>query len=637
MGDVAVELRDVDDAPGVATGSRRRSSRSALVALAVTAIVLAGMALLNRPTPVPAARMSFPVTLLPGSDLHTRVGPEFAFSPGGGRLVVAATIGGEGGLWIREVASDAATLLPDTAGAASPAFSPDGRWIAYFTDTALWKVAASGGSPQRLADGISSHRGLAWLGMDRLVYAPDTTSPIHMVGAGGGTPEPITSLETNDGSRPHRSHRWPAPTPDGTGVVFTAQFAGESFSDTALQVVDPASGRTTTLIEGAGSYPIVLPGGELLAVSRGTLQAWRIDWSQPAVVGTPKPLVRDIVHHPYNGGAQLAVAGDGTTLFIRGSSQEDMLGVPTWLELASGERTPLIDAPTRAVAPRISPDGARVAWHSGHASSDGSLIIHEIERGVRTRIPLPRTGLNPIWSPDGRELAFTMATEESAEMPHVVRIDGESPPSPLVADALYEQFTNDWARDGSRMLLTQWSSDANWQLYDLRRDGDAWVSSPVLATPAAERGGRFSPDGTRIAYVSNISGRDEVFIRRLEGPSDRRQVSVAGGSMPLWAPDGRSVYYVEPDGGMLGLDGRLMQVELTDVDGRLEPSPPRTRHELRYASVPGPWSQHDIHPDGTRLLYIAPVGDAQRPTLGNQAYLRTGLIDELRLALGTSP
>jgi len=640
IGDVAVELRDVDDDAGVvATPPRRRSWLAGVAALlVVAAITLAGAALLIRPAPAPAARMTFPVTLIPGGELATGAGPNLAISPDGARLVIAAAVDGERGLWVRDLASDTATLLPDTAGAASPAFSPDGQWIAYFTDAALWKIATAGGSPQRLSDAESSHRGVAWLGLDRLVYAPDTTSPIHMISAAGGTPETITTLDSSDGARPHRSHRWPAPTPDGASVVFTAQNSGESFNDTSIMVVELASGRTTTLLEGAGSYPIVLPGGELLYTTGNTVYACRVDWSAPTVVGSPRPLLYEVLHRPLNGGSHLAVAGDGTALFIRGASQEDIQGVPTWLDLASGERTPLLDSPTTAIAPRISPDGARVTWQTGDVSLAGSLVIYEIERGVRTEITLPRTGRNPVWSPDGRELAFTMSTEGSAEVPHIVNIDGESPPRPLVAGATFEQFTNDWSRDGSRILTTQWSSEADWQLYSLQRDGDSWASSPVLATPAAEMDGRFSPDGEWIAYLSDISGRIEIFIRRIEGPPDRRQVSVAGGFFPLWAPDGRSVYYFELKDQASNLNGRLMQVELTEVDGRLEPSAPRALHELQYASVRGPWSLHDLHPDGTRLLYIAPpAGDAQRATGANQAYLKTGLIDEIRRAFEGSP
>jgi len=183
---------------------------------------------------------------------------------------------------VRDLTGDAATLLPGTAGAYLPAFSPDGRWIAYFADRALWKIAASGGSPQRLTDVEPSSRGLTWLGMDQIVFAPTSTSPLHVVSAAGGSSRAITSLDPGDGSRAYRSHRWPAAGPDGRSVVFTAQYPGETFGESSLAVVDVASGRTTTLLDDAGTYPIVLPGDRLLYTSGATVYAGRMDWSAPA-------------------------------------------------------------------------------------------------------------------------------------------------------------------------------------------------------------------------------------------------------------------------------------------------------------------------------------------------------------------
>jgi len=305
IGDARVELRSRDDeALRSSTPSQRRAPMLIVLALLVVAVIaLAGVAL-TRPSPRTApARLTFPVTLLPGGAPGVGARPNFALSPDGDRLVVAAAVGNESGLWVRDLTSDAATLLPETVGASTPTFSPDGRWIAYFTESALWKIASSGGSPQRLADAESTNRGLAWLGMDRIVYSPGTTSPLHVVSAAGGAPEIITTLDTNDGGRPYRSHRWPNAGPGARSVVFTAQHTGESFNESAIAVVDLASGQITTLLDDAGSYPIVLPGGELLYTTGGTVFACRVDWSVPAIVGTPRPVLYEVMHKPLNGGA----------------------------------------------------------------------------------------------------------------------------------------------------------------------------------------------------------------------------------------------------------------------------------------------------------------------------------------------
>ena len=643
IGDVRLELlaHPASGETPSSSGSTPRRWLWLAGALAVMCVGLSGIALwmLNHVSPQTSPqRMTFPVTLLAGGAPDVGTGPRYAISPDGDRLVVAATVDGERGLWVRELATDTATLLPGTADADTPAFSPDGRWIAFFTDTGLWKIAATGGSPQRLADAQSSSRGLAWLGMDRIVYVPDTTSPLHVVSVAGGAPDIITTLDAGDDGRSYRSHRWPAPTPDGRSVVFTAQFSGESFNATTIAAVDLASGRVKTLLDEAGSYPIVLPGGELLYATGGTVFACRVDWSAPAVVGTPRPVLQGIIHQPLNGGAQLAVARNGTALYIRGSGQSDELNMPTWLDLETGERTPLLDAPTAALSPRFSPDGARVAWQSGLGSRPGPLVIYEIERRLRTEIPLDRIGSHPVWSPDGREIAFSMSTEESAETVHTVRIDGEAPARPLVDWHADEQFANDWSRDGSIILTTDWSSDSSWNLGSLQREGEEWVPREVLATSAAEFQARFSPDGKWIAYASDISGNLQIFIRRLEGPPDRQQISVEGGITPLWAPDGRSVYFRErfrsdrPE-----RPTRLMRVELTEVNGRLQPSAPQALFDVEYANTLGLVMHQDLHPDGKRLLYIAPPNDTEGATIPNQAYLATGWLSQVERAVAGAP
>jgi eukaryotic-like serine/threonine-protein kinase len=642
IGDVRVELLTpaMEDTPS-SSGSTTPRWKWLAGTLAVVCLGLIGFALwaLGRPSPQAApVRLTFPITLLPGGEPAIGVGPNFALSPDGDRLVVAAKVESDAGLWVRDITSDTATLLQGTVGGYNPIFSPDGRWIAYFAENALWKIAASGGSPQRLADVQKASRGLAWLGMDRIVYAPDTSSPLYMVSAAGGAPSTITTLDPGVGTRPDSSHRWPAPTPDGLSLVFTAHQPGESYGDAAIAVVDLASGRETTLLDNAGSYPIVLPGGELLYTTGGTVFACRVDWSVPAVVGTPRPVLQGIIHISRNGGVQLAVAQNGTALYIRGSGQSENLTMPTWLDLETGERTLLLDEPTVALTPRISPDGTRVVWQSGYSDKPGPLVVYELERGVRTNIPLERVGSHPVWSPDGREIAFTMSTEDSAETVHTVRIDGEAPPRRLDSGNANGQFIFDWSRDGSIILTTDWSSDATWNLGSLRREGEEWTPRPVLATPAGEFQGRLSPDGEWIAYTSDISGGPQVFIRRFEGPPDRRQISVDGGSAPLWAPDGRSVYFR----GWTSSDRTdrpnwLMRVELTEVNDRLEPSAPQALYDVQYANTSGLVTHHDLHPDGKRLLYLAPPDDTEEATGANQAYLLTGWLSEIKRAVAGEP
>ena len=179
-------------------------------------------------------------------------GPSFALSPDGRRLVVVGRVGEESGLWVRDLSQDGAFLLPGTEGAWQPAFDPSGDWIAYFADGGLWKVASSGGSPQRVADTDPATRGVAWIGSDRLVFAPSTTAPLRVVDAAGGEARDLTDLAARSSEVEDRSHRWPSITPDGRFVVYTAQLPGQDFEATAIDALELATGRTTRLRDAAG-------------------------------------------------------------------------------------------------------------------------------------------------------------------------------------------------------------------------------------------------------------------------------------------------------------------------------------------------------------------------------------------------
>ncbi|MBO6512988.1 MAG: protein kinase [Phycisphaerales bacterium] len=635
IGDVRVELLTCQTVPEEqeSSGASARYWKWTVFALAVVCIALIGAQLWSygRSSPTPTqSGMTFPITLLEGTAPGTGVGPVFALSADGSLLVVGAKINNESGLWIRDLSNDSATLLKGTDSGYAPSFSPDGKWIAYFTDSALWKVSTTGGSPLRLADSEQSNRGLAWLDNERIVYTPDTTAPLHIINASGSGASTITALDPGNGERPHRSHRWPAPTPDGKFVVFTAQHSGQSYNTASIAVVELATRRMTTLLQDAGSFPIVLPDGKLIYNSAGTIFACEVDWSIPAVIGAPRPVLQNVMHRPLNGGAQIAVANNGTAIYISGYGQGGNLTMPTWLDLETGVHSPLLDEPTVAFSPRFSPDGSHIVWQSGNISLPGPLVVYEIDRQLRTEIPLDRVGSHPIWSPDGREIAFSMSTEESAETVHTVRIDGEAAPQQLLDWDSAEQLTSDWSRDGSTLLTTEWASDSIWNIGSIRHNGSEWVSGTVLATPSAEFQARLSPDGKWIAYSSDITGDIHVFIRRLDGPPDRQQISVDRGYMPIWAPDGQSVYFRsiftsdQPDRKPM-----LFRVDLTEVDNRLVPSSPQMMHEVNYENSLRLVTHHDLHPDGKRLLYIAPAANTEQSTTVNQTYLKTNWFSEI--------
>ena len=644
VADVAIELREARNSgpDTVSEVGRTRALRMATVTATIALLIACGLgaAFIMRepPTPGVEVRRTFQIALLPGADLNFGdPGRSFALSPSGDRLVVVADIGEESGLWIRDIALDAAVLLPGTRGASQPVFSPSGDWIAYFTDNGLWKIASSGGSPQQLAEANSSHRGVAWIDEQRLVFAPDTTSALHTVSAAGGQSTPLTSLHGESGSDRSRSHRWPAASPDGRLVVYTAQRAGQGFDTTSIEAVDIETGRSTTLLSGVGSFPQILSDGTLIFAGRNAVYAVAVDWSIPRVLGTPRPVLNDVLHSVLNGGASIAFTDDGVAIFTKGASPEGVVGVPSWLDLKTGEIQPIPAGSGPMASPRISADGARFAWHTSNASSAGGIVIFEFARGIRTEISTNGPPANPVWSPDGQTIAFSAATESSQGGLYAVRIDGESPPAPMgIGNGMYEQFPMDWNPHDGSIIYMEWSDDEAFQLMGAFPEGDGWRTEPVLATPAMEAGARLSPDGQWMAYTSNISGDWEVYIRSLQGPPRRRQISVGGGRDPMWAPSGDRVYYITWVSGS-GYSADLKVVELEQREGNLEPGLPQTLHEVTFASIPTPSALIDLHPDGDRFLIVAPTDSGKRQESPIQTFVITGWHELVQAALSDAP
>ncbi|HSG66379.1 MAG TPA: protein kinase, partial [Gammaproteobacteria bacterium] len=343
IGDVRVELMagsaDEHESP-IARGV----SLSVLAAFALVAICVAAGAFFYArtltPQPEPKQQLKFVVDLLSGSDGYVHgASRQFSLSRDGSMLVVSGELDGKNGLWVRRLDEQAPRLLPGTERAFMPVFSPSGNWIAYFADGALMRVPTVGGSPQTLAPGTNAARGVAWISETRLAYTPNTTSPVMTVDIGGGEPAAITNLLPESESVSYRSHRWPVIDPTNRYVVFTAQLAGESFTESSISAVNLETGLVTELVDSGGAFPIVLPSGELLYNSAGTIYRVGMDWDgrEPVTVGSPDPVLFNVVYAGLNGSTQISVADNGSLLYMVGEDSVDIQSLITWLDLSTGE------------------------------------------------------------------------------------------------------------------------------------------------------------------------------------------------------------------------------------------------------------------------------------------------------------
>ncbi len=491
-----------------------------------------------------------------------------ALSPDGKSLAYVVSRDEGDVLAIRPLGQFDPVTLPGTEGAMCPFFSADGRWLGYFTRTELRKVPIAGGQPRTVARlegrirfdpwSAASQPTADWSIDDTIVVSsgfwrePANLPGLYTVPAAGGELLPITYLGGTD-----LEHGWPSFTPDGRAILFTASGGGPR--NRHIDVFDRRSGTRRRLKEQAADGHVLASGHFVYLDSFFTrLVAAPIELGSLTMSGPAIPLIEGLGR----GASQpSAVSKEGTLVYFASSrGDQDMRLVRVAFD---GSVTSLVDRSGAWYQPRVSPDGRHLVMRE--VADECRLWLFDIQR--RSLTPLTASGDNhqPIWTGDGREIVFGREDAEEGVQGLFRQIaDGSFSPRLLLSgDEIGGSPSRsvpypDSVSPGGLEVLFERSSIAT--------GSDLWVAplsggSPqqFLATPAFEGDGAFSPDGRWVAYVSDESGRQEVYVRSYPGKGGRRQISVAGGEWPLWSRDGRRLFYSQ--------GRRLMAVEFSDGGG----------------------------------------------------------------------
>jgi len=535
----------------------------------------------------------------------------FALSPDGRRVVFSGAQSGRTELYVRALDRPEAAVIPGTNGGESPFFSPDGRWVGFLAGNALKKVSVDGGPVTTIA-GLGSGEGggyvpagrdlygAAWVEDDRIVFGRFADG-LWQVGAGGGTPARLTSVE---GRADTFAHRLPHPLPGGKALLFTRcrNLAGES--DVAVLA---EGGEERILVESASDGRYV-PTGHLVFAREGVLHAAPFDLARLALTGSAVPILEDVMHAAgsgaparNSGAAQVAVSATGTLVFARGGAQPLSRSRPVWRD-RTGLEEPLALPDGYYSRPRLSPDGRRIAV--AHTVEDrrqnSRLWVFDLSRG--TFGPLPGEGFSaPVWSADGQRLIFRGLKPPGL---YWARADGTAEPEALLESAGGAQ-TGSVSPDGTLLAYVDRTPETSLDIWLLPLAGGskprAW-----LRTSAGENHPEFSPDGRWMAYSSDVSGRDEVYVQPFPGPEGARyQVSLAGGQAPTWSRDGKEVFYATE-----GRPRRLMVVDVK-TSPAFEAGRPRELFSPEVTLVGG-GTGYDVSPDGRRFVMLREVETPDR-------------------------
>ena len=582
-GDAQLDLADAlagaePSAESAATHGRRTARWQAVAAMVLAAAVLGALVAwvaLRSPEQPPRGSSRFDVAL--PAELRVE---ELAISPDGRTIAFAGRLGRERQLYLRPLDQFEAQPIPGTEGALRPFFSPDGAWLGYEIgssetgDAELRKVPLAGGPSVAICRG--SFRGASWQPDGTILLG--STRGLYSVSAGGGTPQELTTPAEGE------SHWSPQPIP---GAVLFQVWTG-STPETHIDVVDLESGERSRVIDGTG--PLWSSSGHLLFGRADSLWGVAFDPRRGSVAGTPVRLI-ERADNSYRGESVYASSAEGHLVY---KTPDEIAARKTlmWVD-RTGKATPVPLPEHDVIYPRISPDGTRIAYGAAGLENE-DVWLFDLQRSMPIRFTFdPAQELDVVWAADGRQIVFHSHRDGAGNM-YRQAANGTGAVERLTAVSA-EQIPAGVSADGRWLLLTVETSDAGFDIHRLAldRSGEA---EPLLASPANEAAAEFSRDSRYIAYVSDESGRDEVYVRPFpEVESDRFQVSSGGGQSPLFSHDGRELFF--------SVGGSLKRV-LVETAPTFRAGPVETVLEGPYVQGGTDERQYDVSPDGRRFLML---------------------------------
>jgi eukaryotic-like serine/threonine-protein kinase len=621
IADVRLDIEDALNAgpdatvAGISAPSDVRSSRRLLAIGSLAAAVLIALAFWigsrRAPAETPAPVTRFLVSVAPAERLQAAptdrdVGEgrpsrtTMTWSPDGHSIIFSAVEGDRQQLYLRAVDRLGATPLPGTEGGSIPFTSPDGRWVGFWSSGALRKVPIDGSGPAATICETTLPFGASWGADDTIIFSRGSDG-LWRVPAAGGTAQVVVKPNIAKGELKLFS---PQILPGDGAILFTVIHTGfptwDDDTDVVVQML--ASGERKVVVHG-GADGRYLPSGHMLYLRKSALTAVPFNLQALAATGGAVALIPDVMqsantpNEASEGGAgQFSVSTNGSLLYASGGLFPDAVRSLAWVD-RNGAAEPLPLSPRPYLSPRLSPDGQRfLVWTQG----DRNVWVHDLSRGVTTRLTFEGRNARAIWTPDGTRITYTSAMAGSENL-FWRPSDGSGPAERLAASAL-TQAPGAWTPDGKTLLFMVTDPTTGFDIWTLSSQGDR-QPHPFLQTPFNEQYPDFSPDGRWLAYVSNQSGRAEVYVQPYPGPGARQQISVDGGTAPAWSRDGRELFYMTAP----SVGGQAAQTTMMVVPVQLKPTftagTPRVLFQGRYgvtANIRG----YDVTPDGRRFLMV---------------------------------
>ncbi len=598
--DVRLQLRWIAEGgsmagvPAPVAARRRGRERIAWIMASAAVLVAAGLGALEwRRAAAPVHEMRFevrvPERLNPGGPLRV--------SPDGQAVACNATdSSGVLQLWIRTFDNPEFRPLPGTQAAQRPCWSPDSRYLAFFSENKLKKILVSGGRPETICEAPGGYD-LSWGTGNLIAFDGDGSHQmIRAVSASGGDPR---DAATPDTSKHEQSCNWPEFLPDGKHFLFIAQQAQSDQSE--LCIGEVGSKQRVKVMKGESRVEFV-PPGYLLFEREGALMAQRMDPQSGKLSGEPHTLVDRIGVNRGNGMPFFSASSNGVLTFSQASTSLRRL---VWID-RNGREQGEVGTAASNTGIALSPDGRLIATEITDASGQSQDIwVRDLTRGISSRFTVdPASDIMPTWSADSKTLYWTSNRSSKYQ---IFRRDLEG----VSQDSLFfvganSVGPNDVSRDGNYIACMETDGAGGWNLYALPVHGER-KPIPIAETKFNETRARFSPDGHWVAYDSDQSGRNEVYVQSFPVAGAPIQISNQGGVDARWRADGKELFYRSVQQEIMAVDVKTGERFEAGAPVRLFASP-LTAAGLQIARwVPSA--------DGQKFLFSAPMRAELSPPL----------------------
>lgn len=457
-------------------------------------------------------------------------------------------------MWIRPLDSLEARVLPSTDNVFLPFWSPDGAYIAFATsDGKLKKVAVTGGPPQTLCDS-ERFGGGTWNGDGVIVFS--NGNALYRVADGGGTRSQLTKPPEGG----VQLHLFPEFLPDGRHFLYT-QIGGTS-ETSGINVGSLDGGASVRLLPDVSSALYLPPrtggqSGHLLFRREDALMAQSFDPRRLRLTGDMFPVAEQIGDSFTFRHMAVSVSATGTLAYGPGARLGGRQLV--WTD-RTGKRLGLIGKPGDITFESLSPDEKKVAFGLINQAGNRDTWLYEFARGTTSRFTFgPGLNSEAVWSPNGARIIYKSTPPSGRNIGDIYqKAASGAGKEELLLRVGRDLRIQDWSRDGKFLLyipdITDPKTDADLWLLPLEGDGKP---IPFLATPFRETNGQFSPDGKWIAYRSNETGQDQIYVQPVPATGAKFQISTAGGGRPRWRRDGKELFYVSADGSLMAVPIQL--------------------------------------------------------------------------------